>query len=117
MPSFTWSDALTANQLGQNPISGWQFERVPSGYAGGAYVSVLERCTDVNARLSIFTGSQNILQRSPVSSGGTAGVTPTLFDTPVIDWRSSPDDLIQVLNDEVAGGTPTVVGIITIEPL
>jgi len=83
----------------------------------GAYVSVLERSTGVSARLSIFTGSQNILQRSPVSSGATAGVVPTLFDTPVIDWRSSPDDLIQVLNDEVAGATPTVVGIITIEPL
>jgi len=117
MPSLTWSQALTANQLGFNPISGWQFERVPSSFMNGAYVSVLERCTDAHARLSIFTGSQNILQRSPVSSGGTAGLVPTLFDTPVIDWRSSPDDLIQVLNDEVNGGTPTVVGIITIEPL
>jgi hypothetical protein len=117
MPSLTWSQALTANQLGFNPVSGWQFERVPSSFINGAYVSVLERCTDINARLSIFTGSQNILQRSPVSSGATAGVVPTLFNTPVVDWRSSPDDLLQVLNDEVAGGTPTVVGIITIEPL
>ncbi len=117
MPSLTWNDTLEANQLGQNPIAGWQFERVPSGYVNGAYVSVLERANSANVRLSIFTGSQNILQRSPVNAGGSTGEIPTLFDTPVIDWRSSPDDLLQVLNDEVAGSTPVVTGIITIEPL
>ena len=30
MPSFVWSQALTANQLGFNPLTGWQFERVPN---------------------------------------------------------------------------------------
>ena len=117
MPSLTWSTALTANQLGQNPVSGWQFERVPSSFAAGAYVSVLERATDAHVRLSIFSGSQNIVQRSPVDSGGSAGEIPTLFNCQVLDWRSSPDDLIQVLNDEVNGGAPSVMGIITIEPL
>lgn len=117
MPSFIWSDALTANQLGQNPIAGWQFERVPSSFAGGAYVSVLQRATTADVRQTIFTGSQNIQQRSIVPTGGTAGETPTLFNTPVIDWRSSPDDLLQVLNDEIGGNVATVDGIVTIEPL
>jgi hypothetical protein len=39
------------------------------------------------------------------------------LNTPVIDWRASPDDLLQVLDDEVAGATPTVDGIVTIEPM
>ena len=117
MPSFVWSDVLTANQLGQNPIAGWQFERVPSAFVSGGYVSVLQRATTGGVRVSIFSGSQNIQQRTPVPAGGTAGVTPVLFNTPVIDWRASPDDLLQVLNDEVLAGTPTVDGIITIEPL
>ena len=117
MPSFVWSDALTANQLGQAPIAGWQFERVPSAFVNGAYLAVLQRATTTGVRVSIFSGSQNIQQRTPVPGGGTAGATPVLFNTPVVDWRGSPDDLISVLNDEVAAGTPTVDGIITIEPL
>ena len=117
MPSFVWSQALVASSLGNNPIQGWQFERVPSSFAGGAYVSVLQRATATGVEQTIFTGSQNILQRSGVSAGGIAGTTPTLFTTPVVDWRSSPDDLLQVLNDETLGAAKTVDGIITIEPL
>ena len=69
MPSFIWSDALTANQLGQAPIAGWQFERVPSAFVSGAYLAVLQRATTVNVRQSIFSGSQNIQQRTPVREG------------------------------------------------
>jgi len=117
VPSFIWSDALAANQLGQNPIAGWQFERVPSAFASGAYVAVLQRATTGNIRTSIFTGSQNIQQRTPTPSGGTAGQTPVLFNTPVIDFQATPDDLLSILNDEVGGVVGTVDGIITIEPL
>lgn len=117
MPSLVWSDALTANQLGQNPIATWQYVRVPNSFAAGGYVAVLQRATTNGVRQSFFTGSQNIQQRSPVPGGGTVGITPVLFNTPVIDWRSAPDDLLQILNDEILGGTPTVDGIITIEPL
>ena len=117
MPSFIWSDALAANQLGQAPIAGWQFERVPSVFANGAYLAVLQRATTVNVRMAIFSGSQNIQQRTPVAAGGTAGLTPVLFNTPVIDWQATPDDLLSILNDEVGGAVATVDGIITIEPL
>ena len=117
MPSFIWSDALTANQLGQTPIAGWQFERVPSAFVNGAYLAVLQRATTTGVRQAIFSGSQNIQQRTQTPGAGTAGSTPVLFNTPVIDWQATPDDLLSILNDEVAGGTPTVDGIITIEPL
>lgn len=117
MPSFTWSDALTANQLGQRPIAAWQFVRVPNVFASGAYVAVLQRATTVDARQSIFSGSQNIVQRSPVQAGGTAGTTPTSLNTPVTDWQATPDDLLVIENDEVGGAAVTIDGIISIEPL
>lgn len=117
MPSFIFSQALTANQIGFNPLTGWQFQRVPNAFRAGAYVAVLQRATTTGVRASIFSGSQNIQQRSPVQGGGTAGVTPSPLNTPVIDFQAAPDDLLSILDDEVAGGTPTVDGIITIEPL
>jgi len=116
VPSFIWSRALVANQLGDAPIAGWQFERVPSAFVSGAYLAVLQRATTVDVRASIFSGSQNIFQRTPVPGGGTAGSTPVLFNTPVIDWMATPDDLLSILNDEVGGAVATVDGIITIEP-
>lgn len=117
MPSLIWSQALTANQLGFNPLTGWQFQRVPNAFVNGAYVAILQRATGTSVRASIFTGSQNIQQRSPVQSGGTAGVTPSALNTPVIDFQASPDDLLSILDDEVGGLTPTVDGVITIEPM
>ncbi len=117
MPSFIWSRALAANQLGDLPLAGWQFERVPSAFGGGAYVACLQRATTVGARATIFTGSQNIQQRSNIQGAGVAGTTPTPLNTPVIDWNATPDDLLIISNDEVLAGTPTIDGIITIEPL
>lgn len=116
MPSLLWSRALAANQIGDAPLAGWQFERVPNAFANGAYVAILQRATTVNVRASIFTGSQNIQQRSQVQAGGTAGVTPAPLNTPVIDFMATPDDLLSVLNDEVGGAAATVDGIATIEP-
>jgi len=117
MPSLVWSRLMTANQLGDPPLAGWQFERVPASFGGGAFCATLQRATTTGVRASIFTGSQNIQQRSNVPGGGTVGITPVSFNTPIIEWLGSPDDLLSVLNDEVAGGTPTVDGIITIEPM
>lgn len=115
MPQFPFSFALTANQSGANPLSGWQFEYLP--WRG--HVRVLARTTGAagNVRLSIFSGSQNIVQRSPVQVGGTAGVTPSPLNTPVLDWIGHPGDRLQLLFDETAGATPTVDGIIAVDPL
>lgn len=117
MPSLIWSQALTANQLGFNPLTGWQFQRVPNAFINGAYVAILQRATGTSARASIFSGSQNIQQRSPIQAGGTAGTTPSPLNTPVIDFMAAPDDLLSILDDEVGGLTPTIDGIITIEPV
>lgn len=117
MPSLIWSRALTANQLGDTPIAGWQFERVPGAFVSGAYVSILQRATTVDVVSSIFTGSQNIQQRSPVPAGGTTGTIPVTFNTPMIDFQATPDDLLSILNDEIGGNVANVDGIITIEPM
>lgn len=117
MPSLTFSNAMTANQLGYNPLSGWQFETVPYQWGRGAVVKLLVRGTDVNTRITVYTGSQTIQERSPIQGGGTAGTTPAELNTTPITWLAGPGDRLKLAIDEVNGGTPTVDGVIQIEPL
>jgi hypothetical protein len=115
MPRFTFSQALTANQLGYNPLTGWQFETVP--YPQGAAIGILVGCTDVNGRITVTSGSQTIQERSPIQSGATAGVMPAPLNTTPITFVAGFMDKVKLSIDEVAGGTPTVVGVVEIEPL
>lgn len=117
MPSFPYSRALSINQLGDNPLAGWQYEYVPVAWADGAYVKILQRATTTGVRTTIYSGSQTIVQRAPMQAGGTTGTTPSELNTQPYDFIAAPQDRLLILNDEVAGGTPTVDGIITVEPV
>lgn len=116
MPAFPFSQALTANQVGFNPLTGWQFERVPNAW-GRAAVKILIRTTGAagTVKMTVTTGSTTIQQRAPVSVGGTAGVQPVDFNTPSVEFLADPDDKLAMLIDETAGATPTVDGIVIIE--
>lgn len=117
MPQFVYSRAMTANELGDNPLEGWQYEYVPTAYIRGASVTLLQRATTTGVRTSIFTGSTNVAQRQPVQGGGTAGTTPSPLNTTPLSFVAAPGDRLLILNDEVSAGTPTVDGIIEINPL
>jgi hypothetical protein len=113
MPQLNFSQALTANQLGFNPISGWQYEYLP----WPAQIILLIRATDLNERATIYSGSETIQERSPVQAGGTAGVTPSELNTPAIAWQAAAGDRLKVVIDNVAATTGTVDGIIIANPL
>ncbi len=113
MPQLNFSQALTANQLGFNPISGWQYEYLP----WPAQVLLLVRATDVNERMTVYSGSETIMERSPVQGGGTAGTTPSELNTPAVAWQAAAGDRIKVVIDNTTAGTPTVDGIIIANPL
>jgi hypothetical protein len=113
MPQFTFSQALTANQLGFNPLAGWQYEYLP----WPASVILLVRATDNNERLTIYSGSETIQERSPVQGGGTAGVTPTEFTTAPVSFMAAAGDRLKFVIDNTTAGTPTVDGVIVVNPL
>lgn len=117
MPQLTFSTAMTANQLGLNPVSGWQYEYIPAAWARGAAIKLLLNSTTTGNRVTITTGSQTIQERSPVPGGGTAGTIPSDFTVPAVVWRAMPGDRVKLAVDEVAGGTPTVNGVLIAEPL
>lgn len=117
MPSFPFSQALVANQLGFNPLAGWQYEFVPMAYGRGAAVALLATATTANVRLTIYSGGQTIQQRSPVQAGGTAGVIPSELNTTPQTWVAAPGDRIILLFDEVGGAAANVDGIVLLEPI
>lgn len=112
MPELKFSTAMTANQSGLRPLANWRFRRLPYR----AVITLLLRATTVGARYSILTGTSEIVQRSPVQGGGTAGVTPVPQTTPVDQWTGDAGDEIDLAIDEVLAGTPTVDGWISVEP-
>ena len=114
MANFNFSTVFTANQLGVNPLAGWQYEFVPMVPHS---VKLLVRSTTTGNRITVYSGSETIQERTPVQSGGTAGVTPSELNTAAITWLAAAGDRLKLAIDEVAGGTPTVDGIIVIEPL
>jgi len=115
MPQLNFSQALTASQLGFNPVSGWQYEYLP----WPAQIILLMRGTHAAGKVNVtvYTGSETIQERSPMQNGGTAGVTPSELNTPAIAFQAAAGDRLKVLIDETAGATPTVDGIIIANPL
>jgi hypothetical protein len=113
MPQFPFSQAMTANQLGFNPLAGWQYEYLP----WPASVILLVRSTTTGNRLTIYSGSETIQERTPVQGGGTAGTTPTEFTTAPVSFQAAAGDRLKLVIDEVLAGTPTVDGVIIVNPL
>jgi hypothetical protein len=114
MPQLPFSQALTANQLGFNPVSGWQYEYLP----WPAQVIVLMKGTHaVKGMLAtVYSGSETIQERAPVQNGGTAGLTPSELNTPAISWIAAAGDRLKISIDETLAGTPTVDGLIIVNP-
>ena len=104
---------MTANQLGLNPLSGWQYEYLP----WPAQVIILLRSTTTGNRVTVYSGSETIQERTPVQAGGTAGVTPSELNTPAISFQAAAGDRLKLVIDEVSAGTPTVDGIIIVNPI
>lgn len=117
MPSLVFSNLMTASQQGLNPLAAWQYEFVPAAWPSGAAVKLLIRATTGGVRMTLYSGSTAIQERSPVQGGGTIGVTPAELNTQPQVFIAAPGDRLKILLDEVLAGTPTVDGIIVIEPL
>lgn len=112
MPDLFFSQALTANQTAFRPLANWRFRRLPYR----ALITMLLRATTVGTRASVLTGTTEVLQRSPIQGGGTAGVTPSPLNTPAVQFIADAGDELDLAIDEVAAGTPTVDGWVNVEP-
>lgn len=113
MPQLIFSNAMTANQLGLNPLSGWQYEFLP----WPANILLLMRATATGVVATVYSGSETIQERSPVQAGGTLGVTPSELNTPAVAWQGAAGDRLKLTIDNTTAGTPTVDGVIIANPV
>jgi len=112
MPSFIYSQAIVAG-ASFNPLDGWQYQYLP----WPAEVQVLSRATAIAMVQTYTSGSETIVEESPVQAGGTAGVTPSPLNTPVQGWIAAAGDLLKLTFRNPTGGTITIDGIIEVTPL
>lgn len=112
MPQLRFSSSVAANQLGFNPITGWQYEYLP----WPAQVILLLRTTAVGLVCTVYSGSETIEEAGPIQSGGTAGVTPSELNTPATSFLAAAGDRLKLKIDNTTGGALTVDGIIIANP-
>lgn len=112
MPSFIFSTPIAIGGV-VDPLDGWQYRYLP----WPAEVTVMARATLVDLVQTYTSGSETIVEESPVQAGGTLGVTPAPLNTPVQGWHAAAGDLLKLRFRNENAGANHVDGIIEIVPL
>jgi len=112
MPSFIYTQSIAAGAT-FNPLVGWQYQYLP----WPAEINVLSRATAVGMVQVLTSGSETVVEESPVQAGGTAGVTPSALNTPVQGWHAAAGDLLKLNYRNTSGGAVTIDGIIEAIPM
>lgn len=112
MPSFIFSQSVAPGAVFR-PLDGWQYQYLP----WPAQVSVLSRSTLVDMAQTYTSGSETIVEESPVQAGGTAGSTPSPLNTPNQGWDAAAGDLLKLTFRNNNAGANVVDGIIEVSPL
>jgi hypothetical protein len=99
VPRLNFTSSVAAGATYQ-PLSGWQYEYVP---LGGIATFVFDAGA-VDVVVTITSGSDTLMERSPVDAGGTTGEIPSSFDQdPVIDEVAAGDRLKLLFENTSAG--------------
>lgn len=113
MPMLTWSRSIAAGAT-DTPIQtlAWQYQYVP----WPASCKVGQKTTATGVTQAIFSGSQTVMESSPIQVVATVGVTPSELNTPFTYWVAAAGDFLKILDTNTTAGALTVDGIIVIEP-
>jgi len=112
MPSFIFSQDVLAGAT-FTPLTGWQYQYLP----WPAEVTVMARAEGIDVVQTYTSGSETIVEESPVQAGGTIGVTPSPLNTPVQGWHAAAGDLLKLSFRNTTAGALFVDGIIEVIPL
>lgn len=116
MAFFTWSFSLAAGAT-QNPLdvsgSAWKYQYAPYD----AICEVMNRSVATGFVAQVTSGSDEVMQRSPIQAGGTAGTLPARLTTEPVTFKVSKGDLIQINITNTGGAASNVDGSIEMTPV
>jgi len=112
MPSFTFVQEV---QIGETfrPLDGWQYEYIP--WPGG--VGVIANSVETGIVITYTSGSETIVEESPLQAGGVEGVIPSALNTTPQGWQAAAGDRLKLNFRNTGLAASFVQGIIEVEPL
>lgn len=105
MPTLPFTQLIAAGAI-FDPLTEWIYQYIPVG----GIISVCHNATAVGLLCTFSSGSDLLMEESPVPAGGTAGVLPTPFNAPVIADEVAAGDRIKLKYRNPTGGGITVNG-------
>lgn len=112
MPSFSFVQSIAAGATFR-PLDGWQYEYLP----WPAGVGVIANAAAVGVVQTYTSGSETIVEESPVSANGTAGEIPSALNNTPQGWQAAAGDRLKLGFRNTTAGAVSVQGIIEVEPL
>lgn len=116
MPAIQFRRTLAANERGVDLLANWQYRYAP--FRGLCRIGMNGTHAAAGADVSIFTGSQNVVEQSPISSGATDGVMPSPLNVPYFEFVVEAGDLISTRINELGGvATSDIMAFVAIDPI
>lgn len=116
MPAIQFRRTLAANERGVDPLANWQYRYAP--FRGLVRIGLAGTHAAAGADVAIYTGSQNVVEQSPISAGQTDGVMPSPLNTPYFEFMCEAGDLISMRINELGGvATSDIMGFVAIDPV
>lgn len=112
MPQLNFTTSVAAGGT-YAPLTGWSYEFLPFA----AHVRVLYNASAVGTFGAVFSGTEAIVDDSPVTAGGTAGVLPAELNTLPVDFNAPAGDKLRLAFRNPTGGAVTINGIILVNPV
>ena len=111
MAFFSFSRTVTTGST-DSPLevsgAAWKYQRVPYD----CMVEILHRATVTGVLVTISSGSDEIQQESPISSGGTAGVLTGRLNVEPVTFFAKGGDTITLRYRNTNAGSANIEGTI-----
>lgn len=116
MPAIQFRRTLAANERNVDVLANWQYRYAP--FRGLVRIGVHGTHAAGGADIAIYTGSQNVVEQSPISAGATDGVMPSPQNVPFFEFIVEPGDVISTKINELGGvATSDEMIFVAIDPL
>ena len=116
MPSIQFRRTLGANERNVDLLAQWQYRYAP--FRGMVRIGMHGTHAAAGADVAIFTGSQNVVEQSPISAGATDGVMPAPLNVPYFEFLVEAGDLISTRINELGGvATSDIMAFVAIDPV